>query len=160
MPSGQKFVNNNQAQALNYALRLLGLRSYSEKELRQKLIFKKFFKLDIDQAIKKLKKYQLIDDLKLALNWISLRDSLRPRSQYLLNLELKRKGVSQKDIDQAFLKYSSDAEAPNDRARAKKLIEQSKKRTETQKLTLLARRGFSYDIAREILREMEYDDTI
>lgn len=157
MPSGQKFVNNKN-QALNYALWLLGLRSYSERELRQKLILKKFPELDIDQAIKKLKKYQLVDDLKLALNWISSRDSLRPRSEYLLTLELKKKGISQEDINQAFLKYSSDAESLNDQARARKLIEQSKKRTDKQKLALLARRGFTYEIAREILREMEYDN--
>lgn len=165
MPFGQKSKNRPKRSATDYALWLLGLRGYSENELRNKLTQKLYLKSEIDEAISKLKKHHLIDDEKLAVSWINSRDFSRPRSEYLLKMELKKKGISQKDIDQAFLECARDYEISNDNARAKKLIAQYKDRSNMQKkdkyekkkylLALLARRGFSYDKAQEVIGEME-----
>lgn len=165
MPFGQKSKNRPKRSATDYALWLLGLRAYSENELRNKLTQKLYLKAEIDEAILKLKKHHLIDDAKLAVGWINSRDFSRPRSEYLLKMELRKKGISQKDIDLAFLECARDYEISNDNARAKRLIAQYKDRSNMQKkdkyekkkylLALLARRGFSYDKAKEVIEEME-----
>ncbi|KKQ89456.1 MAG: Regulatory protein RecX [Berkelbacteria bacterium GW2011_GWA2_38_9] len=165
MTFGPKSKNKPKKSATDYALWLLGLRGYSEHELRTKLTQKSYLKTEIDEAISKLKKHRLIDDKQLAIGWINSRDFSRPRSEYLLKMELRKKGISSKDIDLAFLECARDSEISNDNARAKKLITQYKDRSNIQKkdkyekkkyfLALLARRGFSYDKAQEVIGEME-----
>ena len=165
MPFGQKSKNRPKRSATDYALWLLGLRGYSETELRNKLTQKLYLNAEIDEAISKLKKHHLIDDKKLAVSWINARDFSRPRSDYFLKMELRKKGISQKDIDQAFLECARDSEISNDNARAIRLVAQYKDRSNIQKkdkyekkkylLALLARRGFSYDKAQEVIGEME-----
>lgn len=165
MPFGQKSKNRPKKSATDYALWLLGLRGYSEIELRNKLTQKLYLNAEINEVILKLKKHHLIDDKQLAVSWINARDFSRPRSEYLLKLELKKKGISHKDIEQALLEYNDSSEVSTDRSRAKKLIEQYKDRANVVKkdkyekkkyfLALLARRGFSYDLAQEVFEEME-----
>ena len=155
MTFGPKSKNKPKKSATDYALWLLGLRGYSEHELRTKLTQKSYLKTEIDEAISKLKKHRLIDDKQLAIGWINSRDFSRPRSEYLLKMELRKKGISAKDIDLAFLEYSQDSEAIDDYLRAKRLLERYRNRSNIQKLALLARRGFTYDKAQEVFKEME-----
>lgn len=165
MQSGKPSRNNKIQNPLNYALRLLGFRSYTEFEIKEKLLEKGFSKKDSDIVIKKLKKYQLIDDRQFVINWIKNRDTLRPRSRYVLIQELNSKGINRELAEKVFYRYEKENDGFSDLNRAqalvssyrKKSIWQKKDQTDKKKslLALLARKGFNYEISLKAIKEME-----
>lgn len=82
---------------LDYLLKFATLRSRSEKEIRDWFRRRDVHKSLHKELFNRLKKLELIDDRKFAVWWIDQRQSFRPKSKRVLEIELRSKGID-KDI--------------------------------------------------------------
>lgn len=142
------------SKCLDKAYRFLSYRARSEKEMQDKLL-EKFETETVQEAIKRLKKYNLINDKDFATAWI--RSRLCGRSKRALEFELKNKGVAKNIIDEALGAVSIDDEynAAIELV-AKKPKYRNLDRNEAYKKIggYLSRRGYSYDIIKRVINEM------
>lgn len=152
--AGQDF-----SKARDYAYRLLDVRPRSIKELDERLERKGFSKEVRSGLVEYLKERDYLNDEEFARIWVNYRTSSKPTGPHLLRYELKKKGVDNELIDKVLAaeyeaKFSQAClvrEAVETRLKLLKgLDEQTKKR---RLLAYLTRRGFSYEIAREVIGE-------
>ncbi len=78
---------------LEAAYRYLSYRMRSESEIRERMKRRGFAVETIDAAIARLREQNLLDDAAFAQFWRENRETFRPRSRWLTELELKRMGV-------------------------------------------------------------------
>jgi len=150
---GQKSEN----EAKNVALKFLSFRRRTEKEIKDKLKKKGFDERTIKSTIEKLKEYDLINDFEFATAWVKERLADKPRGKKLLKHELWKKGVKKDVIDQVTEELCQDEDKS-----ASKLLEKIKKRyrnlepevARRRMLSLLLRRGFSYENAKNALTHL------
>ena len=150
------------ATALQYAVRLLSARPYSEKKLRDKLTGRGYDRSDIEYALQRLRGERLIDDRRFAEEFVRARLSLRPRAAAVLARELRQRGIAAglaKSVAEELAPRDSDAELARELVRRKQSAYKNlEPETRYRRLSsLLARRGFSYDTIRSVLREERHD---
>jgi regulatory protein len=141
-----------ESEAKEAALRFLSFRRRTEKEVRDKLKKRGFDNKTIISTIEKLKDYDLINDVEFAAAWVRERLAHKPRGKKLLKQELWKKGIKKEIIDQVTEELCKD-----ENKAASKLLEKIKRRyrnlepqvARRRMLSLLLRRGFSYEIARK-----------
>lgn len=126
---------------LDKALRFLSYSPRTEKEIRDKL------GVDCsEEIITKLKSYGYINDEKYAEDYIESRIRSKPRSQKLILLELKRKGIITE-----YRIPSTDYEL------AQKAFEKKKNlKTREQAMRFLVSRGFSWEVIEKTVKK-EYN---
>jgi regulatory protein len=145
-------------EAKDAALKFLSYRMRSERELRDKLKKKEFAQNLIDEVVKDLKRVNLIDDYEFASAFVRDRISNNPRGKILLKQELWKKGIKKEIIEKALKEYFKDEN--EELILAKELLRKRKKRYESldenvakrRLMSFLLRRGFSYDIVKQVLR--------
>lgn len=150
---GQKSEN----EAKNVALKFLSFRRRTEREIKDKLKSKGFEEKTITKTVDKLKGYDLINDLEFAAAWVKERLAHKPRGKKLLKQELWKKGVQKDIIDQVIEELCQDEDKS-----ASKLLQKIKKRyrnfepevARRRMLSLLLRRGFSYENAKNALTHL------
>ncbi|NDZ92532.1 regulatory protein RecX [Streptomyces sp. SID6673] len=118
--------------AWDAALRLLGVRSRSRKEMVDRLTRKGFDAETVDDVMIRLERHQLVDDTEFANEWVRSRHTHSGRGRVALRQELRKKGVDAGIIEAALDDVSPDDE----RAVAAELV--AKKLTPTQIDRLLA----------------------
>lgn len=156
----------------NKALRLITNRPQSKKEIFLKLILStrrrkiSDAKNSIDKTIRELENKNILNDFDFAKWWISQRSEFSPRGKTLLIQELKSKGVSEDVINKAIdffwkdevdrlgvkRKALSEIELAK-KAANKKIREYSKFSAldfERKMIRYLLRRGFDYEVSREV----------
>ena len=148
--------------AMDMSLRYLQYRSRSQKEMETYLEGKGFDRDVIDQTIEKLKSYGYIDDLAFARNWVSHRLASKPMGKDMIKRELYYKGIDSEIIDKS-LEQISDAEEEEQAYRlASKYIKRYQNldtREQFYKIgQALARRGFSWEIAKRALRRLQLEE--
>ena len=132
---------------LNAALRYLSYRPRSEFELRERLSQRGFDGESIEAVLEKLKEQGLVDDRDFAQFWLNNRQSFSPRSQRLIRLELKRKGVTEEIIDQVSSAVRDDESAYRAAlGRAHRLPVSDYQSFRRRLGDYLKRRGFSYGV--------------
>ena len=151
---------------MEYALYLLSLQMRTVKNVEDKLIGKAYSEETVSKVINQLKEVNYLDDVTYAQYFIRSR-RLR-YGDYRIKMELGRKGVSQNDIEAAYLVMSEEEqlETPYEIVSAvleKKIastnIDWSRLKSEYkykysiyQKLaSFLAGRGFSHDVIKTVL---------
>jgi regulatory protein len=152
---------------LNKCYHFLSFRARTEKEIRlyiQKKC-KKYENLDPqiqgkieNNMIFHLQEQGLINDKAFIAEWVAYRTAVKPRSQFLLSLELTKKGIKKDIIEEYFLDHTVDEEAL-----AKKTLQQKfrslsqvedKKKRFTKALSYLMRRGFSYATSKKAFEDL------
>lgn len=141
--------------AYNKALRYLVFRPRSIKEMVDRLLKHGFEKVTIDLTINRLLEQKFLNDMEFAKSWIESRQKYKGKSKFILKRELQKKGIEEEIIEKLLSESSSDLET------AKALFEKKKGRYENlPKLEFkakisqyLGRRGFSWDIIKEVLKE-------
>jgi regulatory protein len=142
-------VESAYQQALNY----LSYRPRSRAEMADYLEQRGVTESQTETIVKRLEGAGLVDDEAFAQFWVENRERFRPRSPRALRYELRRKGLSPDVIDQAL--DGIDVAESAYRAAGKKarqlshLDEQSFRR---KLIDYLARRGFTYEVARDVTR--------
>ncbi|HID52961.1 MAG TPA: regulatory protein RecX, partial [Anaerolineae bacterium] len=148
-------VADSQETAKQAAIRFIEYRPRSTAEVRRRLRQKGFDEAAIDHAIERLQAVALLDDLAFARYWVDQRETFKPRSQMALRQELQQKGVNRDIIDEAI--------APvDDMATARRLAQKQAPRWHNleeeafraKMAGYLQRRGFPYDIIKQVTVEM------
>lgn len=137
------------------AIRFIGYRPRSVWEVQRHLEKKGFEAATIDQATSRLQAINLLDDEAFARYWVDQRATFKPRSRYVLRQELQQKGIDRNLIDAAIADIDETAAARQ--AAAKQLTRWQQLPYDQFAAKLggyLQRRGFSYEIIREITQEM------
>ena len=149
--------------AKEQALRLLAYRARSEKEMGDRLQ-KKGYDSDISAwVVAELKRLNFLSDQQFSLAFVRDKMRTKPMGPYLIRLELKKKGVIDSFI-QAAIEEAYREKSPLEIATAlgrKKFSQQPtlpliKRKQRTG--DLLTRRGFSWDIIRDVLEQLESED--
>ncbi|MEX2540436.1 MAG: regulatory protein RecX [Trueperaceae bacterium] len=130
--------------AWSYALYLLGRRSHTEAEIRERLSRKQAEREVIDDIIERLTRYRLVDDAAFAEAYV--RTHRRRKGSIALRHELRRKGVPEAMSESALAPLSEPAQLTS----ASDLLERNAWRFRTPRpernraraFAFLARRGF------------------
>ncbi len=139
--------------AVESALRLLSYRPRSERELRDRLARKGVAADVIDHALARMRALGYVDDAAFARFWTETRQASQPRSRRLLAQELRRRGISQSNADEAIEGVEDDEtayEAAHRRMRRMIGLEYGQFRERLG--AFLTRRGFSYSVARRTIQ--------
>lgn len=137
------------------AFRLLAVRDRSVGELEERL--KRDFGHDeVEEVIAYLKETGYLNDLRFAQNHVSSRNRFRPRGNFLLRVELKKKFISDAIIDEVLNSEEKEHELAHtlgkQRLQAMQRIEHTKR---VRRLgSLLERRGFPGTVRRRVLSEL------
>lgn len=143
--------------ALSLAYRYLSFRPRTIKEveihLQKKAQKYLFTQEEIEAVIELLKDQGFLNDSEFIQSFITSRNSLKPKGRKMLEMELRRLGISQTDCVDYFSKNNNDEEGLAKKALQKKhkslsLINDGKKRF-AKAISFLQRRGFSYDVAKD-----------
>lgn len=144
--------------ALTKALRFLGYRPRSRQEMERYLQGKGYENSLIRAVLERLEADKLLNDSEFASQWIENRQVFRPRSQRMMKMELRRKGLSDGVIEDAFLKAGLQ-ELELALAAGRKLMGHYQKLKPLEFRRKLAaalqRRGFSYDTVKECLNQLQ-----
>jgi regulatory protein len=143
--------------ALNY----LAYRMRSELEIRTYLKKKEIEDPVIQEAVHKLYNYNYLDDLAFAEAFVRTHVNSGNKGPLTIRMELKEKGISEKNIEQALLHYPFDIQEQHARKIAEKSIAKEKNISERalqQKLgQTLLRKGFSKDVIGEALQNVSFE---
>ncbi len=144
---------DNFQRCLNAAFHFLSYRPRSEAETRLRLQRKGYDNKDIDRVITQLKRLDLVNDTAFAEFWKDNRNSFRPRSQRMVSLELRRKGVDREVISEV-IDNIDDAENAYRAAMVKaRTLSIADYQIFRQKLgSYLQRRGFNYGTINNTVR--------
>jgi len=148
---------SNRLSAYEKALQLLKIRLQSAGELKEKLARKGYSPTEIKQALQKLEKLGLVDDLRYAKAFILARDRFRPRARKVLELELRKQGIDKETITRAFKSLENQRD---EEAILKELIRRQegkyrglpKEVARRRLLSFLARRGFRWSQIKKWLK--------
>ncbi len=136
------------------AIRYIGYRPRSIREVSDHLRQKGFADTAVDQACERLQEVGLLDDTAFAHYWVEQRETFKPRSQMALRQELQQKGVRREIIESVLTEVDETGVA---RQAARKQSSRWQNLPEDEfKLKLssyLQRRGFSYDLIKQIVNE-------
>jgi regulatory protein len=144
--------------AIDTALYFLKFRPRSEFEVTRKLKRKKFSSEDIEKTVSALEKQGFLNDSEFAKIWVRNRNLLRPTGKKLLFLELRKLGVESEIIEKALAEEDMEE---IDKAeivfnKKKKYLESLPKDKFRKKMIgILSRRGFNWDVIKEILNRNE-----
>jgi len=151
----------------NKALFFLKFRPRTEKEVFDYLL-KKIKKThystdDIKKVIEKLKEMDLLNDKKFIEDYVSFYLKNNPKSQKVLILELRKKGVDENLISEYFFQNQVDEEELAFlllKKRWPRWAGIDKKKRLKKAFDFLARRGFSFDISRKTVEKLSQSGKI
>lgn len=141
---------------LDKLLRFATLRPRSEKEIKDYFKRKKVHESLHKELFNRLNRLELVDDEKFAKWWVEQRLAFRPKSQRIMNYELRMKGIKQETINKVLGETEIDEEKM-----AKELIEKKsykwkglEPRLTRQKISqYLAGKGFGWDVIEKVVSE-------
>ncbi len=141
---------------LQSAMRLLNYRLRSEREVRVRLQQKGFDAEKIDCVVEKLRTSGALRDDQFATAWVDSRNEFHPRSQKLMRYELKSKGISEKEIEEALQSSADDRELALRAARKVSRRYENLPWLEFRAKVSghLARKGFTYEVITPVVKEM------
>ncbi|MFH0773740.1 MAG: regulatory protein RecX [bacterium] len=148
--------------ALSLAYRFLSFRPRTvveiEKYLQKKAKQYLFTPGEIQAALEILKDQGFLNDREFVKSFVYSRSALKPKSKRVLEMELKRLGVSQMDTDSYFSENILDENELAKKALQKKvkslsLVTDEEKRF-IKAISFLQRKGFSYDVAKKIYKQL------
>jgi len=85
-----------------YSLRLLAARDRSEYEVKTRLLKAGYGDTTSENVVSELKKENILNDTRFALEWIDSRLEFSPRAVEVIRAELEAKGVSNDVIERVF----------------------------------------------------------
>jgi regulatory protein len=151
--------------ACRQALRYLGFRPRSCKEIEIYLNSKGYTLQAVQGAVERLRRQKYLDDLEFARFWVENRKSFQPRSSFALRYELRQKGIDDEVIT-AVLSGTSDDELAWLAAKGKIQNWRKLQKENFQKkvLSFLSRRGFNYEVSKSacnrVWSDLHSDDKV
>jgi regulatory protein len=141
--------------AYQQALKYAGYRPRSSAEVRRYLEAHTAPPEAIDGILERLQELGMLNDARFAQAWVEDRSAFRPRSRKALSLELRRRGLEGAAAEQALAAVDDAAlayQAAQKQARKLRGLEWPEFRLKL--IGFLARRGFSYEVAAPVVRQV------
>jgi regulatory protein len=150
------------SKAYDRAVQYLAVRPRSTVEVRRRLQEAEIDEEAIEVAIARLTEQGYLNDAEFARYWVENRQRFKPKGEQALRQELRRAGVDSEAIDETLSDLDTgEAAYAAARPRAERLralAEQDPSAFKQKLGNFLLRRGFNYDVVREVtnrvLREM------
>lgn len=142
--------------ALQLAVSWLAQRSMAEKEIRDHLLRIGYRDNVAEAVILRLRQEGFLNDAEFARQWAESRSGQR-LGAYRITRELRKKGIEPEEIRDALSQIDPEAQLEAAAALAKKGLsrakaDEDKAKTERRTLAMLARRGYSFDLAKKAIR--------
>ena len=143
--------------ALDRAVGYLAARARSKREIEQKLLQAGYRPCTVEMVIYKLERENLLDDADFARQWVESRQNHKLGRSRIAQ-ELRRKGVSQEEAEEALSVIDDDEQLSGAVALAEKAAARIKPDEDMRKAAsriagMLARRGYSWDIAKQAIQQ-------
>lgn len=142
---------------MDAALRYLGSRSRTAREIERHLDACEYGEVEVYETVERLKELGLVNDLAFAQDFVRTRLATKPISRAHLREQLLSHEVEQDAIDQALLQVDDETQQRSAVSVAAKYARQyarlPEKEREEMVLRRLLSRGYSYDDARAAMRE-------
>ncbi len=147
-------TENTDKKAFDVAIRYLGNREHSRKEIIAKLERRQFSPEAVQKTLERLDELGLLDDRSFALNYVGNRSRKKPSGRYKLRYELLQKGIQEEIIEEVLGEYDSSGHCLD--AALKKLpFLKGDGRYKRKKLhAFLMNRGFESQTIRETLDQI------
>lgn len=147
-------------QAIAAALNLLAYRPRAEGEIRTRLRQRGFPDDAIAETMTRLRDWGYVDDADFAERWIENRLEQRPRSARMIAMELRGKGVEAGTVAEAVDR--ADIDERHDALRLAterwgRLADLEPPVRQRRITGFLSRRGYGFDVIRDVLRQLEQD---
>lgn len=142
--------------ALDKALKHISVTMKTEREIRAFLGRKGYLREVTDYVLDRMKDYGFVDDETFAASYIE--SASKRKGSRLIQLELKRKGVDGKTIDEALSALDDETES------AKRCLERYMRGKTFDEATLrkayrnLLSKGFDYDTAKQAVESLKDED--
>lgn len=145
------------------AMRLLSHRARSKKELHDRLKQAGFDDQLAEATIADMERLRLVNDAEFALMFARNRMITKPVGEFLLRRELQQKGIREVDINRAVeeaYRENSEYNVAKELARKnkKKQIRLDEDKAKKRVSDFLMRRGFHWDLVKEVIEQWEYLD--
>lgn len=144
-------------QAQDMALRFIGYKMRTEKEVRHKLAESGFSEEIIEEVIHFLCKYKYTDDKEYARRYINERMRLKPKGAYALRMELWQRGVSEEICDEVLSQtdFCEVDDAVMWLEKKTKGLWPPDERKKKQLYGFLQRKGYSYGVIKDAFGKMD-----
>ena len=148
--------------ALDRAVGYLAARARSRREIEQKLLQAGYRPCTVEMVIYKLQRENLLDDADFARQWVESRQTHKLGRSRIAQ-ELRRKGVSQEEAEEALSVIDDEDQLAGAIALAEKAAARIKPGEDVRKAAsritgMLARRGYSWDIAKQAIQQALSDE--
>jgi regulatory protein len=156
-PSKIAKLQSDDAREIAYmqALRFLDYRPRSRAEVRRNLEKHSVPTDVINDVFKRLERSGLVNDERFAQDWVENRSEFRPRSRRALAYELHMRGLDDSAIQKALEGMNEETLAFQAAIKQSRRYEGLPLRDFNNKLgSFLARRGFSYEIIKEVVAKV------
>ena len=144
------------SEALDHALRLLGPRARSERELSDRLRAAGHDEDAVEAAIARTKELDLVDDAAFARQWVGERSTRKGFGARKLRAELAAKGVASEVIEEAVATLDTDSQLNGAIAfatkQARRLVDLPLPVQAARIRAALLRRGYEDEIASDAVR--------
>ena len=150
--------------ALDRAVGYLAARARSKREIEQRLLQAGYRPCTVEMVIYKLERENLLDDADFARQWVeSLSTHKLGRNR--IAQELRRKGISQEEAEEALSAIDDEDQLSGAIALAEKAAARIKSGEDPRKAAsriagMLARRGYSWDVAKEAIQHAFSDKIV
>ncbi len=155
-------MDNPATSAITFALKLLGMRNHSHKELEQKLRKKGYPSEEIESVLNTLTTRGLLNDQTFGSDVIRSRSRRKPAGTLKMSMELRKKGVPDVVINELLQEYDSVSlchQAAEKKINALHGATEQEKRKKLE--TFLRNRGFGWQEIQGVLKrffEINDDD--
>ena len=142
--------------ALQKALRFLSYRTRTEQEVSRKLERNGYEPAIVAEVIERLKQSQMLNDEEFSKRWVENRVTLRPRSHRMMAMELRQKGILEKEIDLA-LDQAPDDEVlayQSGKTRLRRYASLDWQEFRKKLSAYLGRKGFSYGAISPVVKQL------
>jgi len=150
---------NTLYEAYTQAIHYLSYRMRTKKEIRDHLIKKEVEPMQADEVLARLDEEKLIDDLEFAKMFVRTRVNTSDKGPGFIKRELLGKGVTEQIISQALELYTFGDQLEKALQFTMKKNRQQVRESHTQKKqriqAALMQRGFSTDVIKEAIVELE-----
>jgi len=136
------------------ATKFIAYRPRSKAEVRRRMERQGVAPDLVESVMEKLVTVGLIDDAEFARLWVENRETFRPRSRRMLRYELQQKGLN-KDIVAQVLEQVDEEESARRLAlqKGERLSHLDWETFHKKLMGYLTRRGYSYALARRVVKE-------
>ncbi|ORI53911.1 recombinase RecX [Leuconostoc pseudomesenteroides] len=155
-------LSDEVAKAMRVALNYLGHSLRTIKQVQQKMHDKEIPEQVQLQVISQLEAQHYLDDLNYAIHYVATKKTISPKGPIVIKMALKQAGVSDINIEEALATYTDEEQIIIVTQLAKKAAVTYKRestRSKQQKIiAALAKKGFSFDIAQNVVSDLEAEN--